>query len=377
MPQAQLTTELKAEAARLGFGLSGVCPAVTPTGIGQFNEWLAAGYAGTMDYLPARAEAYSHPKHVLDGVRSLLLLACNYRTVEPEPPQSAAGRVSRYAWGVDYHDEIRRRLRDLADFLHRREPEASVRTVIDTAPLLEREFAQLAGLGWIGKNTLLLNKQAGSWFFLAALLTDLELDYDEPHATDHCGTCTACLDACPTDAFVAPHVLDARRCISYLSIEHRGPIDQTLRPGMGNWLFGCDVCQDVCPWNHKAPASNDAAFQPRAGETTIDLIALFNLDDAGFRRRFKNTPLWRPKRRGILRNAAIVLGNQRPIEALPVLIRGLDDDEPLVRGACAWALGNYHQPAAQIALRQRLAIESDLIVRSELQAALATSPIAT
>jgi epoxyqueuosine reductase len=374
MEELQLTAELKREAHRLGFELAGVCPAVTPGGVSQFHEWLAAGYAGTMDYLPSRAEAYSHPRHVLDGARSLLLLALPYRTVEPEPPQPGRGRVSRYAWGHDYHDVIRERLRTLAEFLAERSPQARVRTIVDTAPLMEREFAQMAGLGWIGKNTLLLNKVAGSWFFLAALVTDLELAYDQPHDTDHCGTCRACLDACPTDAFVDAYVLDARRCISYLTIELRDPMPRELRESVGDWLFGCDICQEVCPWNHKAPATDENQLQPLAGVTTLELTALFELDDAEFRARFRQTPLWRPRRRGLLRNAAIVLGNQRPPEAIGALVRGLNDGEPLVRGACAWALGRYDEVAARTALRNRLEHEEDAEARAEIEAAIG-SPV--
>jgi epoxyqueuosine reductase len=370
MDALQLTAELKREAQRLGFDLAGVCPAVSPQGMSRFHEWLASGYAGTMDYLPSRAEAYTHPRHVLDGARSLLVLAFSYRTVEPEPPQPGRGRVSRYAWGCDYHDVVRQRLRLLAEFLSDRSPQARVRTVIDTAPLLEREFAQLAGLGWIGKNTLLLNKVVGSWFFLAALLTDLELAYDNSYETDHCGTCRACLDACPTDAFVDAYVLDARRCISYLTIELREPIPRDLRTSVGEWLFGCDICQEVCPWNHKAPTTDESQLQPLAGMTTLDLVALFELDDAAFRARFRHTPLWRPKRRGLLRNAAIVLGNQRPPEAMGALVRGLNDGEPLVRGACAWALGRYDEDVAREALRHRLDREDDGEVRAEIEAAI-------
>jgi epoxyqueuosine reductase len=356
------------------FSLAGVCQAATPEGIHRFGEWLAAGYAGSMHYLSTRAEAYSHPRHVLDGVRSLLVLAFPYRTAEPEPPQPGRGRVARYAWGDDYHDVVRERLRTLEAFLLEREPAAAVRTVIDTAPLLEREFAQLAGLGWIGKNTLLLNKQSGSLFFLAALLTDLELPADEPHVTDHCGTCRACLDACPTEAFVAPYVLDARKCISYLTIELREAIPRELRPGMQDWVFGCDVCQDVCPWNHKPVVSDEPAFQPGAEGTTLDLITLFELDDTGFKKRFRDTPLWRPKRRGILRNAAIVLGNQRAAAAIPALARGLNDEEPLVRGACAWALGCFEGDRSREALLARLLVEHDAEVKAEIEAAIG-SPV--
>jgi epoxyqueuosine reductase len=368
MTTVSFTAELKEEARRLGFAMAGVAPAATPAGIGRFHEWLAAGYAGEMRWLPDRAEAYSHPRHVLDGARCVMILAMNYRTVEPTPPAAGEGRVSRYAWGHDYHELIRDRLNQLAAYILEQHPSAKVRGVVDTAPLLEREFAQLAGLGWIGKNTLLLNRRLGSWFFLAALLTDLDLECDAPHETDHCGTCTACLDACPTQAFVAPYVLDARRCISYLTIEHRGPISEELRGGVGEWLFGCDVCQDVCPWNHRAPQSEEAAFAPSEQMNPIDLIGLFTLDDEAFRARFRHTPLWRAKRRGVLRNAAIVLGNQREPRAVETLRRGLDDPELLVREACAWAVEQCNKESTEYTV-QRTATEPQTTDRPPLPTA--------
>ncbi|HTU26451.1 MAG TPA: tRNA epoxyqueuosine(34) reductase QueG, partial [Pirellulales bacterium] len=200
-----LSNELKQQARQLGFALVGICPAVTPPGFARFEDWLSHGFAGQMHYLPERRGAYEHPHAVLDGARSIVMLTMNYRTAEPAAARPGEGRVSRYAWGQDYHQLIRQRLGTLADWLRLQAPTASVRGVVDTAPLLERDFAQLAGLGWIGKNTLLLNREMGSWFFLAALLTDLALDYDAPSENDHCGTCRACLDACPTGAFPAPY----------------------------------------------------------------------------------------------------------------------------------------------------------------------------
>jgi epoxyqueuosine reductase len=348
---ADLTAQLKEEARALGFALTGVCPAVSPAGISRLAEWLERGYAGQMDYIAARQTAYEHPQHVLEGVRSVLMLGLPYRTAEPVPVQSGQGRISRYAWGDgDYHDEVHERLKRLIAWLRQRAPDVRARGVVDTAPLLEREFAQLAGLGWIGKHTLLINKPAGSYFFLAALLTDLELALDEPFSADHCGSCRMCLEACPTQAFPQPYVLDATRCISYLTIELRDSIPEELRPAIGDWLFGCDVCQDVCPWNQSAERRSSAAdmprqaldpdpvFQPAADANPMDLIGLFDLDDEAFRRRFRHTPLWRARRRGILRNAAIVLGNQRARDATAALMKALDDPEPAVREACAWAL---------------------------------------
>jgi epoxyqueuosine reductase len=374
MPELAISGLLKQRASELGFELCGICPSTPPTGTPKLREWLAAGYAGQMDYIGAREEAYSDPHHVLPGARSLVMLGMLYATAEPTLPTATQGRVARYAWGdADYHDIIRERLHNLADFLRGLCPGAATRGVVDTAPLLEREFAQLAGLGWAGKNTLLLSKHAGSYFFLAALLTDLELEYDSPHLADHCGTCTACLDACPTSAFPQPYVLDATRCISYLTIELQDSIPVELRQGMGDWVFGCDVCQEVCPWNRDAPKSQEQSFEPVADLNPLELTELFDLDDASFRQRFRHTPLWRAHRRGLLRSAAIVLGNQRVSTAIPVLKKGLLDVEPLVRGACAWALGEISLEAAQQELRERLPTEQDPAVISEINAVLMRS----
>lgn len=371
MDRSTLTAQLKQQANKIGFSLAAVCPAVAPANLSRFDEWLAKGYAGEMIYLPDRRDAYSHPKYVLEGVRSIAMLAMNYRTTKPATIKSGEGRIARYAWGEsDYHDLIHDRLHRLSDWFRKLLPDARVRGVVDTAPLMEREFAQLAGLGWIGKNTLLLNRNSGSYFFLAALLMDFELDYDTPHDTDHCGTCTACLDACPTDAFPQPYVLNASRCISYLTIEHRSPIPAELREGVGDWLFGCDICQEVCPWNRRSPISEVGEFAPLPENNPIELMSLFDLDDTAFRERFRHSPLWRPKRRGLLRNAAIVLGNHPTPLAVSALDRGLNDDEPLIRGACAWALGNYPASHAKPPLNLRMKRETDTDVLSEIESSL-------
>lgn len=371
MNDPTITSRLKHEAKRLGFELSGVCPATTPPQIDRFRQWLASEYAGCMNYISDRAEAYEHPRHVLEGVRSILMLGLNYQTSERLEPDLMHGNISRYAWGTgDYHDVIHGKLKRLGRILHESVSNCKVRGVVDTAPILERDFAVMAGLGWMGKNTLLLNPRLGSWFFLAALLTDVELEYDKPFMTDHCGTCRACLDACPTNAFPQPYVLDATRCISYLTIELRDPIPTELRPEVGQWLFGCDVCQDVCPWNSRAPTSSEDAFAAASELNPANLIALFELDDDEFRKRFRRTPLWRSKRPGLLRNAAIVLGNQGCVTAEPALTKGLHDKEPLVRSACVWALARLKLATVPDKLRGRLAIEDDAETRREITMAL-------
>ena len=258
--------------------------------------------------------------------------------IDPEPGR---GRVARYAWGDDYHDLLRTRANALGQWLEERMPGFRTRGVVDSAPLAERDFAWLAGLGWIGKNTMLISPHAGSYFFLTAILTDLVLPTDTPLAVDHCGTCTACLDACPTNAFPEPRVLDANRCISALTIEHRGGVPRELREGMNTWVFGCDICQEVCPWNRHAPGSAEPTFQPRDGESTLDLADLLSLDDAGFRNRFKDSPLLRAKRHGLARSAAIVLGNRPHPPAFSALAAALRDAEPVVREAAVWALGRW------------------------------------
>jgi epoxyqueuosine reductase len=250
--------------------------------------------------------------------------------------------VARYARGPDYHDVLRERLKRLLVWLQAERPGCRGRAVVDTAPLLERDFARRAGLGWFGKNTMLLNKRQGSYFFLGALLTDLELRPDEPHSAAHCGSCTACLDACPTGAFAGPGLLDSRRCISYLTIELRTSVAPELRPGLGDWLFGCDVCQEVCPWNRRAPGPADA-FSLRPDLEALDPIELLGLSQEEFRHRFRGTALLRAKRGGLLRNAALVLGNTAGVEALPALRRALDDADPLVCDAAAWAIARIEE----------------------------------
>jgi epoxyqueuosine reductase len=370
--RSSLTRAVKDAAHHAGFDLVGIAPAVSPAGFSQLQDWLRAGFAGEMHYMPRREAAYSHPRHVSASVRSLIMLGMNYRTSDAPAAPPNSGRVARYAWGTtDYHDLLRERLRNLADDIHRLSPGCVTRGVVDTAPLLERDFARLAGLGWFGKNTVLINKRLGSWLLLAALLTDLDLEPDAAHGTSHCGTCTRCLDVCPTNAFTGPYVLDARKCISYLTIELKSTIPPDLRDGIGEWLFGCDLCQEVCPWNRKAPASHEPAFQPVSDLRPADCISILEMSREEFHQRFATSPLERPGFDGLRRNAAIVLGNHGDPSAVAALMAVLHDDAAVVRGSAAWALGKISGAQARHALLDRSRIEQDPDVREELQRALA------
>ncbi|QDV26996.1 tRNA epoxyqueuosine(34) reductase QueG [Aureliella helgolandensis] len=412
----RLTDELKKQAQELGFVLSGVTASASPGRLAAFHRWLDAGYAGQMHYMHTRREAYADPKSVLEGCRSIVMLALPYTTAEPttaesptqaagpvETPEPAAapllvtatsgpqdafveqpaaawpagrsandqgrsGRIARYAQGqLDYHDVIHGRLKELIAWLSAQQPTASVRGVVDTAPLLEREFAESAGLGWIGKNTLLLNRQWGSYFFLAALLTDLPLAVDPPQEKGYCGTCTACLQACPTDAFPAPYILDASRCISYLTIEHRDLIAPDLLPSMQNWVFGCDICQEVCPWNRKAEQGSENCFAPSRELQDFDVPQVLQFTDEEFRQHFRKTPLWRSKRRGILRNAILCAGNQRMAQTHSNIVKLLGDVEPLIRGAAAWTLSKLQMGPWREQIAAALELEVDDQVKSAMQ----------
>ncbi len=328
---ATLEARLKAEAARLGFSLSGIAPATETDGFARFESWLDAGYAGEMQYLHNHREHRRHPRSVVANVRSVLMLGLEYG--------GEAGTVARYAQGPDYHNYTWDRLKRLRDWLIAEVPGSFAHGITDSAPLLERDFARRAGLGWFGKNTMLINKHRGSFYFLAALLTDVELVADAPHTASHCGTCTACLDACPTDAFPEPGVLDATKCISYLTIELHGAIPLDLRPGIGAWLFGCDVCQTVCPWNRNAD-DRQFTFPTNPDLATLDPREMLALSESEFRQRFRGTSLLRTRRAGLVRNAAIVLGNTGDICDLPLLERtAADDPDEIVRETARWAIG--------------------------------------
>jgi epoxyqueuosine reductase len=316
--QDRLTQRIKSQAHALGFDLVGVTQ-LMPSAYGSFFEsWLAQGCAGDMTYL-ARPDAVAKrrdPRLIIPEARSVVVVAQNYYQDSPEdaahPPLGKRGRVSRHAWGNDYHNVMWARLDELAAYV-----EADVgqpvahRRYVDTGPLLERELAVRAGLGWIGKNTMLINPQIGSWLFLGELMLDVELECDTPFQTDHCGTCTRCIKACPTGCIQPDRFLDASECISYLTIELKSEIiPPDLQPLVGDWIFGCDICQTVCPWNRFARPTDEPEFQARPGMPALDLSELLSLDDRAFRKRFDNSPIQRTKRRGLQRNAAVALQNQ-------------------------------------------------------------------
>jgi epoxyqueuosine reductase len=349
---AELTRALKAEAMRLGFDRVGVASAVEPPDYTRFLAWLGAGRAAGMEYLARHSAIREHPERLLPGARSLVMVSLVYGRPDPTQPGPTEGRVARYARGADYHEVLWRRLDALLDWLRVQRPGVSGRALADTAPLLERDFARLAGLGWVGKNTMLIDRRLGSFTVVGSLVVDIDLEPDPPHIAEHCGTCTRCLDACPTGAFSGPYQLDARKCISYWTIEHRGAIDESFADRLGGWVFGCDVCQDVCPWNRKAPPGHAPELDQRPGLTNPDLIAWLTRDAAEMTRWLKGTALRRAKRAGLLRNAALILGTRRAVEAVPALVARLDDQDPVVRGAAAWALRRIGTDEAICALRR-------------------------
>ena len=374
--QITLTQQIQRRAHELGFALVGITPAERSQTLQRYRAWLENGYAGEMDYLERHLPLKEDPRRLLAEAKSVISLAMNYYTLDP-PELLAAdpgrGQISRYAWGDDYHEVIRERLRQLVEFIRQRfaETEPDCRICVDTAPILEREYAQKARLGWIGKNTNLINWRSGSWYFLAEVLVNVQLTSTTEPLRGTCGTCTRCIEACPTDAIVAPNVLDSRLCISYLTIELKESIPAELRPKMGNLIFGCDICQEVCPWNSKATPTTESAFYPRTGNLAPGLLSLVNMTQAEFSSRFKGSPIKRAKRRGFLRNVLVAIGNWGARKAFPALEIALSDGEPLVRSHAAWAVGQIGGETAAKLLQTRLVVEEEPEVIAEIQGALA------
>lgn len=332
---------IRQRALELGFDDCRIAAATPPASAGQFQAWLGQKRHGEMTWLERNAEKRVEPQRVLPGAQSIVMLAISYhQPVLPHPTASAlTGVVARYARFDDYHDVVAERLKSLTEFVNERGG-AGTRSLwyVDTGPILERDFAQRAGLGFVGKHTNLISRRLGNWIFLAEILTTLELEPDAPEK-NHCGSCTRCLAACPTNAITAPFELDARKCISYLTIELKGSIPVELRPAIGNRIYGCDDCLAACPWNKFAREGSLMQSHARAGLDQPDLIELLSLDAAGFKSRFADSPILRTKRRGLLRNVCVALGNIGDASALPALAKAAGDTEPLIAEHALWAQG--------------------------------------
>jgi epoxyqueuosine reductase len=374
---SQLVTQIKEAARRIGFEVVSITSA-TPLARDDhaFRAWCDAGYAAGMGYMTRRPELHARPRLLVPWAASLITLSINYYTASPEfTHERRFGRVARYAWGRDYHDIVRPRLSALTSEIERLAARPlHARCFVDAVPLLERAVAAQGGLGFFGKNTNLLQPTRGSWFFLAEILIDLELDAEEREIKVSCGSCRRCVAACPTSAFPEPYVLDSRRCISYLTIENKGPIPLELREGLGDWVFGCDVCQDVCPFNRFSSETAWQDLRPEAGVgQRLDLVELLSItSDKEFRSKFGGTALTRPKRRGLLRNAAVVAANVGCTAAVPRLTDLVEHDaEPLIRSHALWALCRL-APRLGAALTERvIAKDPDPIVRDEAERILA------
>ena len=374
-PPQSLTEAIKSQAHTLGFQLVGITTPDPPPHFAVYERWLEAGRHGEMAYLASERarQRRADPRHILPECRSILVLGIRY----PAPGETGGhpagkGRVASYAWGDDYHDVLADRLRQLVAFIEARvgSPVPN-RWYTDTGPILERDLAQRAGLGWIGKNTCLIAPNLGSYFFLAEVLLGIDLERDPPFLPDYCGSCTRCLEACPTACILPDRTLDASRCISYLTIELKGAIPPDLRQSMEAWVFGCDVCQQVCPWNRRfAAPEGDAAFASRRDVPAPDLVAELALAPKDFNYKFKGSPVQRARRRGYLRNVAVALGNQRNPAAIPRLVDALlGEPEPLVRQHAAWALGQIGGETARRELQLALRTEMDESVRAEIRQA--------
>jgi epoxyqueuosine reductase len=364
-----LADRIHASALAVGFDLAGIAAARPAPDAPRLAAWLARRMHGTMRWMEDPDSSRADPRRWIPWARSLVVVGLAYYTPHDHSTAPGRGVISRYAWGRDYHHEMRTRLATLGDDLARLAPGCRTQAFADTSPVLEKALAEAAGLGWRGKHTNLIRKRFGSWFFLGGLATDLDLDADRS-ARDHCGRCTLCIEVCPTGAIVAPYVLDARLCIAYLTIENRGPIPRALRPAIGSRIFGCDDCQEVCPWNRFAVRTRVAAFEPLDGVPSPLLPDLFALGSAAWNRRFRKTPVWRAGYRGFLRNVAVALGNWGAPAAAPALVARAGDPSALVRGHVAWALGRIGTDAARSCLEARRAVETDAWVLEEIELAL-------
>ncbi len=348
MSNLELRERIRRWGVELGFDAVGFAPAVVPPGYPQMRDWLEAGHHAGMTYMQRQAGAREHPRHVFEPVATVIVALLNYKPETTSKDDSAdvsnsdarrRGHIAAYARGRDYHAIFWKRLETLLQKIQAEMPGVTGRAVADSAPLMERDFARLAGLGWIGKNTCLIHRTIGSYTLMGALLVDLELPPDRPFTADHCGTCTRCLEACPTQAFEGPYQLNASKCISYWTIEHKGDLPEDAADALNGWAFGCDICQQVCPWNRKPPAATDAEIRGDGRFDEPDLIRWLETDPAEMKRQIKGTALERTRRAGLIRNACHVLAGNGAVEALPAL-RKLAETDPdeVVRHAAGRAV---------------------------------------
>ena len=370
------TNSIKRKALDLGFDLVGISPVNSFPESQFYKEWLNKGFSGEMKYLERNPERREDIQNVLPGAKSVISCAMNYNTgysYSTECTDKNKGWISRYAWGDDYHDILKSKLQILIEYMNSEfSGEINTKLYVDTGPVLEKAYGKYGGIGWVGKNTCLINQEIGSWIFLGEILTDIELEYDNP-VPDRCGTCTKCIDECPTEAIVEPYVLDSRLCISYLTIELKDKIPTGLREGVHNNIYGCDICQDVCPWNRRASITDKPEFEPRENLLNPDLSYLAGLTQEEFRDFFKGSPVKRTKRRGLLRNIMVAIGNSGNKNFINHAKICLQDEEPLVRAHAAWALSKLDSDVSKGILSNHRKIEKDDMVNEEIDSILGSS----
>ena len=368
--QKEITNSIKEAGYKIGFDLIGIAPVAEYPESQFYKTWLNKGYEATMSYMSKNPERREDVRNIMPTAKSVISCAVNYNSEYPysvSEKNKNKGWIARYAWGDDYHEVINIKLNELKSFIEKNiSDEIKTLIYVDTGPVLERMYSKYSGIGWIGKNTCLINQNIGSWLFLGEIITSLELEYDS-QVSDRCGTCTECIDKCPTDAIREPYVLDSSRCISYFTIENKGEIPEEYREAIGKNVFGCDICQDVCPWNSKADVDTDPSFLPRDGLFQPDLGYLVSLEQEEFYKIFKNSPVKRAKRKGLIRNTLVAIGNTGSSEYVDLVYGFLNDSDPNIRRHAVWAFWKIQGNDSLGVLESMLETETDEAVLSELK----------